>query len=124
MAEFTNLLFHCDLLVNYASTLALDVACFDKPIICLNYGIRIIKGRDLTNVAYQTCHYKWVLETGAVSLAANQEELYHQINYYLEYPETKRKERRQLVENLCYKLDGYSADRLTREVLISLDLIQ
>jgi hypothetical protein len=64
------------------------------------------------------------LETGAVSLAANQEELYHQINYYLEYPETKRKERRQLVENLCYKLDGYSADRLTREVLISLDLIQ
>ena len=133
MKDFANTLHHCDLSINFASTLALDAACFNKPIISVDYGNRFLKGRDISRVIHQTCHYQWVLETGAVYLAKDESDLMKKINYYLINPEADSGKRKKLVEKLCYsgqddryigrtaryKLDGQSSKRLAEAVLKS-----
>lgn len=112
MVDFTNTLYHCSLLITYASTLALDAACFDKPTIGIRYGARFIKGKDMTYVMYETNHYHWVLETGAVTLVNSDQELLDSINYHLENAYYKQAERRVLIDRLCLGADGQAIDRI------------
>ena len=117
MRDFANSLFYCDLMVTFASTLALDAACFDKPIIGIKYGVKFINGKDRTDLMYETIHYSWVLETEAVSLAENNEELIAKINQYLKNPQYKQKERQELFNQLCFKVDGKSSERIAGAIL-------
>lgn len=117
MKDFANSLFHCNLMVTFASTLALDAVCFDKPIIGIEYGVKFIDGQDRTDLMYQTCHYEWVLETRAVSLVNNRDKLIDKINQYLKNPRHKEKERLEMKEKLCFKVDGKSSERIAEIVL-------
>ncbi len=121
MSDFANSLHHCNMMVTFASTLALDTACFDKPIIAINYGVRFKKGKDITNIMYSTCHYDWVLDTKAVKLVDTQSELLQQIDFYLQHPEHKHSERKLLLKDLCYKVDGKSAERIANFILDELN---
>ncbi len=115
--DFVNTLFHCSILITFASTLALDAACFNKPIVAITYGVRFIKGEDKTKVMYETCHYQWVLKTGGIMLANNFEEILDSINLYLSDPSRQEKERMALLNDLCYKIDGQSGKRLYENII-------
>jgi len=118
--DFANSLQHCNMMITFASTLALDAACFNKPIIAINYGVRIIDGADMTKVMYETGHYDWVLKTNAVSLVENENKLLEEINYYLDNKEYKTKERKELLSELCNSPDGHSAQRIAQSIFDSL----
>lgn len=111
---FANLLHHCDLLVNVASTLTLDAACFDKPIISVAFGTLFHPrtGQDVSHLYYEMDHYADVLKTKAVDLVHSQEALLAAVNQGLLHPERKREERKRLIADLCYKVDGQSSSRM------------
>ncbi len=112
--KFTNLIYHCDIVVAIASTLTLDAVCLDKPII--NVAFKALyhpkNGRDISRLLYSQDHYDWVLETGAVDLARSDEELFAAINTYLRDPSYKKKERKVLLDRLCFGNDGMSSERV------------
>lgn len=117
---FTNLIYHCDVLITVASTLTLDGACFDKPLINVAFKALVHPktGWDISPLLYAQDHYDWVFETNAVDYVTSETELLQSVNAYLENPTLKRAERMRLVRTMCYKVDGKSSERLA-EVLIA-----
>ena len=116
--DFTNSVYHCDIMINIASTLALDAAAVDRPIISVLFGCSYQDGKDISREAlYGANHDKWVLGSKATSLAYNFEELKEKINNYLLNPVQKQEERRNLVRTLCYKVDGNSSQRLVGAII-------
>jgi len=116
---FTNTMHHLDVMIMTASTLALDAVCTDKPIIGIAYDVLIDPrtGKDISPKLYYQDHYQYVLETNAVDLVTSQQALEEAINRNLEHPEAKKKERQQLIKQLCYKQDGHSAERVVEAII-------
>ena len=119
MVDFINSLHHCDIMINAASTLTLDAACFDRPIINIGFGCVYEDGdkrkKDITSSAcYTSDHFNWVLETNGTKKADSPDQLREQINKYLLNPQLESKERETLRHKLCYRLDGKSSERLVR----------
>lgn len=113
--DFVNSVMHCDVMINTASTLSLDAACVDRPVINIGFGCELVSdGEDITTKkVYGSDHIKWMLSAGGTEKVDSFEELKKQINCYLLNPEIKSKERALLREKLCYKVDGLSSKRMT-----------
>lgn len=120
---FINTLYHCDISINIASTLSLDVCCFDKPIINIGYQSYFSPrtGEDVSHLLYKDSQYLEVLKTGAVDIAWNERELIDYINQYLTDPGRKRVERQALLDQLCYRVDGRSSERMADVILNMID---
>lgn len=114
--DFVNNLYHCDVLVIVLSTLALDAACLDKPIINVLFGSKYRKGEDITPQMLYTEHYSWILESKGTSLIYTLDELKNCVNQYLLDPNIKSKERAVLREKVCYKVDGKSSERMVAAI--------
>ncbi len=112
--DFTNSVVHCDVMVNVASTLALDAACADRPIVSVGFGCGYKGGIDSTEVFYESDHNGWVMDTKAVIKPKSYAELKEAINTYLLNPQTLAKERVVLRDRLCYRVDGQSSKRIVR----------
>jgi len=119
--DFINTLYHCDIMINAASTLTLDAVCFDKPVINIGFGCVYeggnLKGKDITSALYDSDHFTWVLETKATTKADTPVILQEQINKYLLNPKYKAQEREILRRELCYKVDGKSSARLVHSLI-------
>lgn len=116
MRWFWNLLYHSDLLVTTTSTLTLDAACFDKPIINVAFGILFKRGKDMSELFYNKDHYLWVLETNAVDVVRNEQELLQSIDKYLKDPSLKKQERQVLRDKLC-NFDGKASEHIVTTLL-------
>lgn len=116
---FTNLIYHCDVLVTVASTLTLDGVSTDRPLVNVAYTVlrHPGTGEDLSSFLYETEHYQWVLETDALDVVRSDEELISTVNAYFKDPSRKRHERELLLERLCYKVDGNSSKRVADAIL-------
>lgn len=114
MKKFVNSIYHCDIMITVASTLALDACCFDKPVIAVAFNALFSpkNGKDLSSVLYESNHYSEALSTGAIDLVKNKEELLFSINNYLINPKLKQSERQDLLNKLCFKVDGLSSKRI------------
>lgn len=109
----TNTLRHCDLGINVASTISLELCMFDKPVINVGYNPPI----DIAPVNYATYygfdHYRPVVESGAVSVASSEEEMQRFIIQALSDPAAGRAQRQQLVQRMFGQtLDGRSGQRV------------
>jgi len=70
MVDFINTLYHCDIMINAASTLTLDAVCYDRPIINIGFGCVYENSdkrsrQDITWTLYESDHFEDVLKTGA-----------------------------------------------------------
>ncbi len=104
---------HMSILVCYASSISVDAAVFDKPIININYEIKEnnIMLKSPTQ-HYNSEHYRNALKTGAIDLVNSENELIESINSYLNNPLIKTKERQKLVAEQCTYTDGQSGRRI------------
>lgn len=88
--------------------------CFDKPLI--NIGFSVIhhprSRKDLSHLLYETDHYQWILKTKGIDIAHSEKELLNYINEYLKNPARKSEERKKLVDELCFQVDGRSSERI------------
>lgn len=109
---------HMSLLVCYASSISIDAAVFDKPVININFEIK--KNDSLLKSPtqyYNSYHYKKALNTNAIDLVSNKEETVVSINKYLIDPKIKSQERSKLVLEQCTYKDGKSGKRIADFIL-------
>lgn len=95
-----NLTHHADVNVNVASTMTLDFAIRDRPVV--NVAFDVVDpprfGRPLWEHFYRFEHYRPVVEIGAARFARSRDELAEHVNAYLADPSLDRAARRRLVE--------------------------
>lgn len=105
-------------LVCYASSLAIDAAFLDKPIVNINFEIKTPSSPLKSPIQYyESDHYKKALAMGAIPLASSKEDLVRIVRAYLENPALLREERARLVQQQCEYKDGKSGERIARFLL-------
>lgn len=121
LKHLKNTLYHMSVLVSYATSLSVDAACFDKPVININFEIQ--KGQPSLKTPtrrYDTEHYRKALASGGIRLALNRQELVEWIRKYINNPELNREGRKRLVEEQCFKTDGQAGRRIAECILTNL----
>ena len=95
-----NLTHHADLNVNLASTMTMDFAIHDKPVVNVAFDIADspLFGVPYLEYYYQFEHYRPVVELGAARVAESPEALAKHVNAYLKDPSLDREARRKFVE--------------------------
>ena len=114
MIHLADSLYFSKVLIGYASTMTIDAAAFDLPVINVAYeGWEKKKGIETYEwFYYHTTHYLPVIQSGALKLANNLEQLIDLINQYYHHPEQDREKRKKLLLEQTYKFDGRSGERL------------
>jgi hypothetical protein len=117
--ELVSTIHHADVVVNLASTLTLDAALCDRPVV--NIAFDLLPQRSLSRAAdkYYTHydHYRTVVDQGAVRLARSPEELIAHIAAYLRDPGLDRDGRRRVADLWCGPSDGSAGRRLAAALL-------
>ncbi|MDO8500057.1 MAG: hypothetical protein Q7S66_05410 [bacterium] len=118
LKHLTNSLAHASLIVGYTSSIAIDAAVFDKPIIGINFEIC----DNLPLVAsptayYRTEHFSKALRAGGIRQVGSKQEFLEAIKAYLCDPLLDRAGRRRLAEEQCWRLDGKSGERIAEAIL-------
>lgn len=109
---------YSDIVINTESTLTLDAAANDTPVILIGYdGDTTVAYWDSVARVYEREHYTHVTDAGAAPLVKSHEELIAAINTFLEDPEYKRNEREELKRNMLFKTDGKAAERVSGAIL-------
>ncbi len=95
-----NLTRHSDVNVNVASTMTLDFALHDRPVVNVAFDMSQPPplGTPIWDLYYQYDHYRPVMELGAARIARSPDSLAAQITAYLADPSLDREGRRRLVE--------------------------
>lgn len=104
---------HTAVHISYASTLALDGICFDKPQICPYFSPspKILSNQLVRNL-YHTEHYLPITESGAVMMPKNEQELISNINLALTNPQFNGQERYKIRVDYLNSPNGFSTDNL------------
>lgn len=111
-SHLADLLYHSDVVVAFASTLAIDAVVFNKPVVFIGFdGDQRPYWQSLRRF-YDYDHQRDVLKTGGIKLAKNMEELLQYVQNYLADPSLDGAGRKKIIEERCWKLDGKSGKRL------------
>jgi len=119
IVEWVNSFRHADVVVNLSSTVTVDAAIFDRPIVNLDYDPA--PGSEdqelIKDINHRWTHFKPVAESGGVWLVNNESELVQAVMTYLRHPERDRDERRWIVNHVCGHADGRCGERMARAVI-------
>jgi hypothetical protein len=103
---------HSDVVVNVASTLAIEAAIFDTPVVNVSFDGEIpSEWVRSARRYYRFTHYLNVTRHGAVRIAEDPSQLVEHVGRYLDEPSLDRAGRRQVVLEQCQFLDGRAAER-------------
>jgi hypothetical protein len=113
-----NTLHHMSLLICYASSISVDAAMLDRPVINLIFQVRdnVSEVKSIKDF-YPMAHYRGVLQSGGVRLVGSEEELITWVKTYLVDPARDREGRALLAKNQCEFLDGKSGERMGHFIL-------
>lgn len=100
---------YADVVLCGPSTLALDAAWFDKPIVLVDLYPKNTPPEDRI-YEYEGEHIMRVLESGAAKRVKTEQEFFRAIEYYFKHPEAERKERAALAHAHCGKKDGKASE--------------
>lgn len=128
MAENTrhlaDTLHHSDVVLNVASTMAIEASIFDTPVVNIGFDGRPGSNAALMEWHYGSTHFQKVVRSGAVRIAQSSGELIDLINLYLADPSTDAGGRARIVAEQCEFTDGRSADRVAAAIIRELDSSQ
>ena len=111
-AHLADLLYHSDVVVAFASTLAIDAAVLGKPVIFIGFDGNPRPYWQSLRQYYDYDHQRFLINTGGVKLASNMNDLLKYVRNYLDNPELDRKERDKVNDIFCWKMDGKSGERV------------
>jgi hypothetical protein len=112
--DWINTFRHSDVVINLSSTVTVDAAIFDKPVINLDFdpdpsGAYQELVRDIN---HKWSHFKPIAESGGVWCVNDFNELSHAVRVYLDNPELHSKGREWITRYVCGFLDGKCGDRM------------
>lgn len=122
-----NSIYHSDLVIAGASTIALDSVLFDKPVICIGFDGKSESMPYWLSVRrfYDSyTHFEAFMATGAARLARSPEELAKFVNEYLTNPPLDSEKRKKAIELLAAPFDGKAAERLEKIISGEVNILQ
>jgi hypothetical protein len=122
--HLANTMRHSDVVVNVASTLAVEGAIVDTPVVNVAFdGERPTEWARSARRYYRFTHYVNVTRHGAVRVAETPAQLVESIGRYLDDPSLDREGRRRVALEQCGFLDGRAAERVAGFVVEELNAI-
>lgn len=122
LVHLANSLKHSDAVINTESTLTLDAAANDRPVILIGYdGDQTLPYWDSVARVYEREHYQHVVKYNAAPLVRSHDEMEAAIKQFLQDPNYLRAEREDLKKHMLFKIDGKSTERVAAAVLEMLD---
>jgi len=116
MIDLKSILKFSDVNVNMCSTMSLDFMLFDKPVINTVFGNEN-NGLYNDQLFLNYVHFKYVIESKAVTIAKNETELHEQLSECLSHPELRKKYREELIKlEISKSLEGTS-ERIVHSLL-------
>ena len=116
MRHFANSLYYAEVMMNYGSTLNIDGAAFDLPLINIVFDDRPAKGRKFVEWIYIKTHNAKLFSTGGTKLSYNFDELIKTINLYIQNPETDKAGRQAMIKQQYGQFDGRAGERMAKFV--------
>jgi hypothetical protein len=117
MVNLASTVHHSDIIINIASTMSIDAAVLDRPVIAVAFRVGTrAKSRYFDDV-FQHSHYRKLVDTKGIRLVRSVDELTEAIRNYLADPSLDAEYRNRLAEELCFQLDGHAGERAARVVL-------
>ena len=111
------LLFHSivfsDMMINTFSTIAIDAAAVDKPVIGVRFDAdpACPAKNSVLKIPDAHDHYRELERTGGVRLVRDMNELIQAINHYLAHPESDREGRARMLKEQIQFTDGLNGKR-------------
>lgn len=117
--EWINTFRHADVVVNLSSTVTVDAAIFDTPVVNLDFDPQPgqVDQQLIKDINHRWTHFKPIAESGGVFLVNNFDEMLDSIRKYLAHPELHRENRRWIADYVCGYLDGKSGERMADAIL-------
>ena len=113
IALLTNSIRHAGCVISMGSTLALDCAVLDKPIVNVGFhpDAGSIEDRYYAN-AHRTFHYQPITKSESAPVAASLNQLTDLFREAVNQPHARSARRVELRDLICGPVDGRSADRI------------
>ena len=113
IAHLANSIYHSVMVINTESTMTLDAAAIDRPVVLIGFdgNQKLPYWRSIIR-NYSREHLQGVLQTGGARLAKSADELIAHINTYLTNSRADSEGRERLRNELIYRTDGKSAERI------------
>jgi hypothetical protein len=113
-ARLTSSLAHANGCLNVASTMSLDAAVLDRPVICMDFTHEADAPRELLYGEYDADHFAPLVASGGLRVAGSWTGLLDLMESAVQAPERDRDLRRRMVEAECGPVDGHAAQRIAR----------
>ncbi len=122
LCHLLDTLHHSELVINVVSSIVIDAAVLDKPIITIGFD-----GWE-KNVPFPTSVKRYhtdenmanLLSIGGTKVVKDEEELINAINNYLANPVIDKEGRKEIVNKQCWKLDGLAKTRIRDAILLNI----
>ncbi|REJ78551.1 MAG: hypothetical protein DWQ47_03610 [Acidobacteria bacterium] len=114
IVEWFNTFRHADVVVNMSSTVTIDAALFDTPVVNLDFDPQPGQPDQelIKEINHRWEHFRPIAESGGVWLVNDFQELESAIKSYLEDPALHSEKRRWIAEYVCGYLDGACGKRM------------
>lgn len=108
---------YASLLICHATSLSIEAAILQKPVININYEIKLEDPTKSATRLYKMEHYDKAIASGGIRLVNNEAELIDWARRYLENPDTDSAGRNKLAEQQCGYLGGRSGERIGKFII-------
>jgi hypothetical protein len=113
-------MWHSDVVINTCSTIAIDAAAFDTPVVCAAFdGYRTLPYDQSVRRFHDFTHFKKLLEIGGVRVAHGLDQLVGFLKTYLADRNVDSDLRAKIVERQCAPIDGRAGERIADLLLRS-----
>ena len=107
-----------DVVLPGPSTVAMDALFFDRPIILVGFDkIKGVSEKESIRKFFKLEHLQPLIKSKGVKIAYSENELSQYLNNCLSNPDLNIDERKKITEDICWKRDGKSAERLAKAIL-------
>ena len=118
ITEWVNTFRHADVVVNLSSTVTVDAALFDRPVVNLDFDPQPGQADQelIKDINHKWNHFKPVAESGGVWLVKDFAEMAHAVKTYIKNPSLHQAKRREITKYVCGFLDGKCGERMARAI--------
>ncbi len=119
ISHLVNSLHYTDILVTTASTMTIDAAAFDKPVVCIAFDGKSKEPywKSVRRYYRDYTHYVDLSKTGGFKIAYSVGDMVRFVNEYLDNPTLDAMGRQKIRDEFVWKLDGKSAKRIADVLL-------
>lgn len=117
--QWVNSIRHADVLINLSSTVTIEAALCDRPIVNLDYdpAPNAPQQQLIHEINHRWNHFQPIAESGGLWLVRNLGEAVMAVQTYLKQPQLHRDQRRWIAEHVCGLSDGRAGKRMAEAVL-------